>query len=234
MTIDRLRSVPLVFVDDLDQPEIDSHDLHHLTRSLRVRIGDPLTLSDGTGRWRSCRLGREEPSDLGPIQVEPKPAVTMVAFALAKGDRSDLIVQKLTELAVTTIIPMTTERTVLKWDAKKAAKNLERHCRIAREAAMQSRNVWLPEIRSVATLSVVMRDFPDAVLAEPGLDSTPLIELLASDGDSVPGVLIGPEGGFSPAELEGRRQVALPGNILRTETAAIAAGVLLRSASHQG
>ncbi len=234
MTIDRLRSVPLVFVDDLDQPEVDSHDIHHLTRSLRVRLGDALTLSDGAGRWRACVLGNEAVSDLGPIQVEPKPAATMVAFALAKGDRSDLIVQKLTELGVSTIIPMTTERTVVKWDAKKATKNLERQRRIAREGAMQSRNVWLPEIRSVRSVDDVMREFPDAVVAEPGLDSTPLLELLEGEGDSVSGVLIGPEGGFSPAELEGRRRVALPGNILRTETAAIAAGVLLASASHQG
>ncbi len=229
-----LRNRPLVFVDDLDHPELTETDHHHLKRALRCRAGDPVTLADGAGRWRSATLGSGlEPAEAAPVVDERerrrRPRPLTVGFALAKGDRSELAVQKLTELGVDRIIPMTTERTVVRWDGPKTARNLERHRRVAREAAMQSRNLWLPDVWSLTDLSTVVARLSDAALAEPGGEP-----LGAGDGVAPATVLVGPEGGFTPEERNGRPLVGLPGNILRTESAAICAGVLLVVTAERG
>ena len=145
----------------------------------------------------------------------------MVGFAPVKGDRSELVVQKLTELGVDVIVPLTTERSVVRWEGERVARNHGRHVRIVREAAMQSRNPRPPRVEPLRSLDRFLAEWPDAALADP--DGTVGLEVIGS----LPSLAIGPEGGFSPAELEGRPTVRLPGRILRTETAAIAAGVLL-------
>jgi 16S rRNA (uracil1498-N3)-methyltransferase len=220
--LEQLRHRPLVFVDDLELIELDDGDRSHLERSLRVRTGEAITVSDGAGRWRAARLGPQVEAD-GEIVVgeRPTPSLT-VGFAPVKGDRSDLVVQKLTELGVDNIVPITTERSVVRWDEKRIAKNVERHRRIAREAAMQSRTVWLPSVAPCTDLSAFVAERSDAVLADPsGTRSGAAITTTTST------VAIGPEGGFAPGELDGRARISLPGRILRTETAAIAAAVLL-------
>lgn len=211
----------LVLVADLDQPELVEDDRRHLERSLRLRAGDGITVADGAGSWRLARLGPVvEPE--GPVWMEPAPSQTrVVGFAPVKGDRSELIVQKLTELGVDVIVPLVTERSVVRWDDRRVAKNRERHGRIAREAAMQSRNPRLPRVDDPHDLVQFLTAWPDAVLADPDGSGRP--DLLAERG----AVAIGPEGGFSPAEVADRPTVRLPGRILRTETAAIAAAVLL-------
>jgi 16S rRNA (uracil1498-N3)-methyltransferase len=208
----------LVFVDDLERPELDEADRRHLERSLRMRPGAAVTVSDGAGAWRTVRLGPTlEPE--GPVQAEERPRPGLVVgFAPVKGDRADLVVQKLTELGVDAIVPLITERSVVRWDGERAARHLERHRRIVREAAMQSRNPWPPTVEDQLPLDRFLAARPDAALADPG-GTAPL--------EGCTAVAIGPEGGFAPGELEGRSTVRLPGRILRTETAAIAAAVLL-------
>lgn len=211
----------LVLVDDLASPELTGDDRRHLERSLRLRSGDGLTVADGAGSWRLARFGPTIEPD-GPIRREPesdRPRV--VGFAPVKGDRSELVVQKLTELGVEVIVPLVTERSVVRWDEARAERNLSRHRRIAREAAMQSRNPRLPRIETPATLDEFVVAWPDAALADPdGADGPDALMARSA-------VAIGPEGGFTPAELDGHPTVRLPGRILRTETAAIAAAVLL-------
>ncbi len=233
-----LRSRPLVFVDDIANPVLADADHHHLHRSLRSRPGDPIAVADGRGRWRAARLGSGvDPGDVGPI-VDHNPTrrrshPLTVGFALVKGDRTELAVQKLTELGVDRIIPITTERTVVRWEETKATRNHGRHQRVAREAAMQSRNLWLPEVWPLTALVEVLKRIPDAALAEPG--GVPL-SCSAADAEAAgaTAVLVGPEGGFSPDECRGRPLVGLPGNILRTESAAICAGVLLVLTAERG
>ena len=165
--LEQLRRRPLVFVDDLDDPRLTADDEHHLKRSLRIKPGAPLTISDGRGGWRPARFGAVPEPD-GDIVVEPRPHVTLtVGFAPVKGDRSDLVVQKLTELAIDEIVPLRAERSVVRWDDARAAKNLERHRRIVREAAMQSRNPWLPNVRQLTDLEVFLADRPETALADP-------------------------------------------------------------------
>ena len=109
-----------------------------------------------------------------------------------KGDRPELIVQKLTEIGADVIIPMMTARSIVRWDAPRARKHGERLSRVAREAAMQSRRTRLPLVEPLTSFTEVVTR-PGAALAVPG-GTSPTV--------STPLVLIGPEGGWSPAELD--------------------------------
>ncbi|MEQ8842537.1 MAG: RsmE family RNA methyltransferase [Acidimicrobiales bacterium] len=212
---------PHVLVDSVEDPQLSDDDRHHLTRVLRVRDGDALTVGDGAGRWRPCRLGAEpEPTDRVHVVPGPRPAIG-VAFALIKGGRPELVVQKLTELGVDVIVPFTAGRSVVRWDDTKAVKNHDRLQRVAREAVMQCRRAWLPTIEPVTTF--------DAVAARPG---TSMADRLGGPVDlATPLVMIGPEGGWDPHESASELpRVGLAEPVLRAETAAIAAGVLLASA----
>ena len=209
---------PLVFVDDLTAPALADDDRHHLVKVLRVRPGDALTISDGSGRWRTAVLGNEIEST-GPIVEQPRPTPELtIGFALVKGDKPELIVQKLTELGIDRIVPFRGERSVVRWDDARAAKAVGRLRAVARAAAMQSHRTTLPTIDEVAALSSLAA-LPGAALT----DRTGAVPTLDH-----PVLLVGPEGGWSPDERAmGTPVVALGDNVLRAETAAVAAGTLL-------
>ena len=182
---------------------------------MRLRDGDPLVVADGAGSWRPVRFGVElEPVD--DVVTEPRPTpVLTVGLTPTKGDRPEWAVQKLTELAVDRIVVLRTDRSVVRWEGDKVDHHLARLRRIAREAAMQSRRVWLPEVLGVQTLA----DHPGAVLADPG--GRP-----PSTADHV--VLCGPEGGWSDEERAANPEpVGLGPGVMRAETAAVTAGALL-------
>jgi len=212
-----------VFVDDVAAPVLDDADAHHLGRVLRLRGGERVSATDGRGSWRWCRWqdGLLDPDGAVEATQRTQPEVG-VAFAIVKGDRLDWIVQKLTEIGVDRLVPMAADRCVVQWDLAKAAMQVERMRRIAREAAMQSRRVWLPEIEGLQPASDVLRrpetwraDFSGGAVTVDPAGPTVL-------------VAVGPEGGWSPAErATSDRVVALGQTVLRAETAAIAAGVLL-------
>jgi 16S rRNA (uracil1498-N3)-methyltransferase len=152
--------------------------------------------------------------DLHSVDVAPDSAVWS---AVPKGDRPEWVVQKLTELGVGTIGFVECARSVVRWDAARAARQLERWQRVAREASMQSRRVWLPHVVGVRPFAAL--DLSTIALADPDGD----------DGlQGCRGVVVGPEGGFTPAELAAAtRCVSLGDTVLRVETAAVVAGVLL-------
>ena len=141
-----------------------------------------------------------------------------MAFALTKGERPEWAVQKLTEAGVDRLVPFVAARSVARWDAGRAAGHGERLRRVAREAAVQSRRLWLPVVEDVAGFAGVAAR-PGAALAQRG-GGPPSLEH--------PVVLVGPEGGWSDEELAaGLPNVGLGPHVLRAETAAVAAGVLL-------
>jgi 16S rRNA (uracil1498-N3)-methyltransferase len=145
------------------------------------------------------------------------PTIT-VAFALLKGERPELVVQKLTELGVDRIVPMVTARCVVRWDGERSQRHRDRLRRVAREAAMQCRRSWLPTVEAVQPFAAVASG-PDAVLADDGGGPVDL---------GRPVVLVGPEGGWAPEEAAcGRPAMSLGPHVLRAETAAIAAGALM-------
>ena len=205
---------PHAYVEDLDEPVLADEDRHHLARVLRLRDGDSLTVGDGLGRWRPARFGSDLRIDGEVVEVPAASRTVGVGFALIKGGRPELVVQKLTELGVDHILPLAAERSVVRWDEAKVASQYERMVRVAREAGMQSRRARLPEVAPVAPVESLL----DAAMAEPGG------EVLDTDVDVL---LVGPEGGWTPEELRERRRISLGSTILRAETAAIVAGVLL-------
>lgn len=222
MSLSDWRSVPLIFVEDLEHPVLDDADLHHYQRVRRLAGGAPITISDGVGGWRPARFGSTPEPD-GPIEIEAAPArPSTVGFVPVKGERPEWVVQKLTELGVDVILPLQSARSVVRWDGARAAKQLAKWQVIAREASMQSRRVRIPTVRPVTPLTDVIADRSATgppVFAEPG--GLPL------DSAVDRFVLVGPEGGWDPDELRGQQLRALPGGVLRAETAAIAAAVLL-------
>jgi 16S rRNA (uracil1498-N3)-methyltransferase len=214
---------PLTFVGDVDAPVLDADEDHHLRRVLRLRVGAPLTVGDGRGRWRPALLtaGGLEPT--GAVEAVPAPdPVLTVGFALVKGEKPELVVQKLTEVGVDRIVPLRAARSVVRWDADKADKAVARLRLVARAAAAQAHRPHLPEVAEVTDLA--------AIAADPGGGARPA--LAGRDGGSLEDgqttLLVGPEGGWAPEELDlGLPVVRLGPHVLRAETAAIAAGVLL-------
>ena len=208
---------PHVLVVDVDAPELSDDDRHHLERVLRLRPGDHLTVGDGAGRWRPCRFGDRIEPVAAAVAVEAPRVEVAVGFAVLKGGRSEHIVQKLTELGVDRIVPFAAERSVVRWDEAKAAGQVERWRRVAREAVMQCRRPWLPHLEPVRAFGDL--DLSGAALAVPGGRAL-------APGENF--VLIGPEGGWTGTELAAAtRHVGLGPHVLRAETAAVAAASVL-------
>lgn len=208
-----------VFVDSLSAPKLEPADDHHLRRVLRIRPSDLVTVSDGAGAWVTARLEADGLQLDSDAVSEPRPARSVVLSAIPKGERVEWMVQKLTELGVTAIGFVDCARSVVRWDPERATRQLVRVRRIAREAAMQSRRVWLPEVDHVGSF-VDATKRACAALADP--DGARRID---ADVDTI---VIGPEGGFTPDELAiVAKRVALSANVLRIETAAVAAAVML-------
>lgn len=210
---------PMVLVGDPARPELDDAAAHHLTRVLRLRPEDPLVVADGRGRWAPAVLGSGATvTSTGPVVSTPAPAPSLtVAFALVKGDKPDLVVQKLTELGVDRIVPFRAERSVVRWDPDKAAKAVARLRAVAASAAAQCHRPWLPEVTEVADLAALVAE--GAAMADRAGDPPRLGQPL---------VAVGPEGGWSQAEraLDAPR-VGLGPHVLRAETAAVTVGALL-------
>jgi 16S rRNA (uracil1498-N3)-methyltransferase len=207
-----------VFVDDLERPALHPDDRHHLARVRRIRPGDALTISDGAGAWRPARMGDAvEPTGATVVVTRSHPLIA-VAFAPVKGDRPELVAQKLTELGVDRIVPILADRSVVRWEGERAERNVARLRRVAREAAMQARRCHLPEVMSVAACADVAAGSGCAAAVRDG--AAPTLDH--------PTVLVGPEGGWSPRELAAfGHQIGLAEQVLRAETAAITAAALL-------
>lgn len=209
-------SDPHVIVDDLEQPAVDEAAAHHLARVRRLVVGDPLTVTDGAGRWRRCTL-----ADGGALAVagdvvhvaRPVPEIT-IAFALTKADKPERTIQKLTELGVDRIVPFRAARSVVRWDEAKAAANHRRWTQIVRAAVEQSHSCWMPTLEPVATLSEIATQGAHRVDRH-GQPPSLARSVLA----------VGPEGGWDEAEKDlVPSAVGLGPNVLRAETAALTAG----------
>ena len=214
-------SAPHVLVTEIRHPVLDEPTAHHLRRVRRLRPGDRLTATDGAGRWRWCRLGTgpELAAEDEIVAVpRPTPPVT-VAFALTKGDKPELVVQKLTELGVDRIVPFRAARSVVRWDQSRAAAHAERWRAVARSALEQSHRCWLPQVDDVADVHALVR------LGAVRVDRGGRPPSLAS-----PTVAVGPEGGWDDAERAALPDaVGLGPHVLRAETAALTAGGVLCS-----
>jgi 16S rRNA (uracil1498-N3)-methyltransferase len=220
------------FVDRLDDSLVlDGDDARHLGGSLRLRPKECVTAADGRGHWREYEVATVTKRELrvvagSPVVTEPRlvPSVC-VAFALTKGHKPDLVVQKLTELGVDRIVLVRAARSVPRWDEARAAAAVDRLERVAREAAQQCRRATLPEVSGLeAPADVGAR--PGLVVADPAGAGAAEAALPAGDEWTL---AVGPEGGFDPDELAAMPgpRLALGPYVLRAETAAIAGAAAL-------
>ena len=228
--------MPRFFTPTEQFPAITGSDAHQIKDVLRMKVGDRLELLTGDGQVHEAKiigLTKDrvacEVIASGAADGEPKIKITL-AQSLPKGRKMDLIVEKCVELGVHQIIPLLTERTVAK-DAK-----LDRWRKIAKEAAEQSRRAIIPEIRPLMKFENLLKlkeQFDLALIPWELEQKTTLKQALTSNYSLPPSLssillLIGPEGGFSQAEVAaavkaGFVAVSLGPRILRTETAGFAA-----------
>jgi 16S rRNA (uracil1498-N3)-methyltransferase len=211
-------SCPHVIVADISAPELAADDRHHLERVVRLRSGDPLSVTDGAGAWRWCLFGSELTVD-GEIECVAVPSPRLsIAFALVKGQKPELVVQKLTELGIDEIIPFVADRSIVRWDNERSRKNTDRLRKVSREASMQSRRVWIPIVHEVTTFASLIDSGSFAAADRTG----PAPSLVTT------AIMIGPEGGWSDSEREQfSAVVGLGDGVLRAETAAFAAATVL-------
>jgi 16S rRNA (uracil1498-N3)-methyltransferase len=199
---------------------LDDDTEHHLRKVLRLRDGEPVGVTDGRGRWclaASVRAGNtlrlEATSVIVTEPVAARPVT--IAAAIPKGDRLDWMVQKVTELGVDRLVLLHADRSVVRWKQDRVDHQLARLQRIADEALRQSRRVVRLTIDAPAPAVDVLGGY---LVAEPGGRALTV-------GDSA--VAVGPEGGWSDAELRaGGDRIDLGPTVLRTETAAVAVSTL--------
>ena len=210
-------------------------EAHHAVSVRRVRVGEEVTVGDGRGAWLTGECEEVAPKRVVVRITQrtdipaPTPRIVLVQ-ALAKGDRDELAVQAATELGVDGIVPWQASRSVSRWDAAKSEKGRARWATIAREAAKQAHRAWLPQVSAATTTNdLVARAAASRVLVlEPTAPQrvTGVVLDAADDRDVV--LVVGPEGGIAPDELErleaaGAQLVRLGDTVLRTSTAGPAA-----------
>lgn len=218
---------------------IDGDAANHIARVLRLRQGEPLTLFDGRGGEYAARIEEFRKGavivsvdEQLPVARESPLPITL-AQGVSRGERMDWVVQKATELGVTRIIPVLTERSVVRLDAKQAERKRLHWQAIAVAACEQSGRDRIPGVDVPLTLAEFAGKADSRatrVLLSP-TGSQRVADLPRAEGGIV--VLIGPEGGLSEAEQRaalaaGFVAVRLGPRVLRTETAAVAALTLLQ------
>lgn len=218
------------------QAEITGNDARHMALSLRMKIGDPVTICNNDGTDYQCVITAIHPEqvilsvqDCLPSAGEPSVFITLYQ-ALPKGDKLEMIVQKAVELGVGRIVPVLTHRCVSRPDAKAMAKKLERCNRIALEAAKQCGRGHVPSVEPVISFAQALEQMAASSLAlffyENGEQS--LRSFLSEKHFTESSVLIGSEGGFEVSEARqaadaGLVPLSLGNRILRCETAPLAA-----------
>ncbi len=230
--------VPLCQISG-NQVKVTGEELHHLREVLRLREGDEIIVLDGTGGVYEAVLvscGRD--AAIGEIkthrQVQPSPVEVTLYVGLPKGDRMDMVVQKATELGAHGIVPILCERTVPHLSEERLQRRCARWRKIAIEASKQSHRPFFPFVSDVLSFHEALKG-SDAhlrlifVIGSWHTAPARLRDVLKENaGAKKVDILIGPEGGFTEHEVRravcaGAMPVSLSSNILRTETAAIAA-----------
>ncbi len=227
----------------LESLVLTGDEFHHCRDVMRCGVGDRVVVFNGAGTEADAEIvamDRQGASlKVWTVSETPRPAAALtLGQAVPKGKNMDLIVQKATELGASTIVPLLSERTVVRLDPGEAQKKQEKWQRVVIEACKQCGQNWLPEVAlPVGVDTFLAKAGPSAGRGELRLvaaltdEARSLGDLLADlePADSRPTratVLIGPEGDFTPAEMSlalgnGFQPLTLGPIVLRSETAAI-------------
>jgi 16S rRNA (uracil1498-N3)-methyltransferase len=227
---------PLFLVDDL--PTDDGFHLvgdegRHAARVKRIGVGEAVLVSDGAGTVLDCLVTGVLADGLTLTIVArgfsavPSPRLVVVQ-ALPKGDRGELAVEVLTELGVDEIVPWAASRSIAQWHGPRGQRALDKWRRTAREAAKQSRRPRVPEVSGLAGTAAIATRLVEgsALVLHEAADQSLASVALPGAGELI--VVVGPEGGVAPEELDaftaaGARPVRLGEHVLRTSTAGAAA-----------
>lgn len=222
----------------------DKFSVHHLRDALRLKVGDEIIVFDDKGNEYSSIIEKLL-SKTVMLEIKDKhkfiPASKLqitVACAIPKKSKMDDIIDKLTQLGVNRIIPLLTERVIVKLDKDKEVSRLARWRRIALSSAKQSQRNQLPIINSIRNIKEVLsdkllKDFDLKLIPTLTGNRKPLKEIICKSKPKNILVLIGPEGDFTSAEIvlaikAGCIPVSLGDLVLRVETAAIAVTSFIR------
>ena len=216
---------------------LDGDEGRHAATVKRMREGEVIHLCDGQGSRAVATVVKVHKHSLDltidnfTFEDAPEPRFVVVQ-ALAKGERAELAVEMLTEVGADAIIPWRAEHSIGKWDS--VDKGLEKWRRTSRESAKQSRRAWIPEISNLQTTEQVcdlMSQAQSVFVLHESADQALAACAIREQGTIM--IVVGPEGGISPAELAafanaGARVVHMGASVMRTSTAgAIAVGGLL-------
>ena len=224
-----------LFVENISDEKIilDGESARHIAKSLRMRVGDVICVTDGSGEDYGCQI-EEITKDEVVLKVcykqacESEPTCKVTIYqGVPKSTKLEDIIQKCVELGVTEIVPTLTKRCVSRPDDKSAGKKNQRYQKIALEAAQQSGRGVVPKIENMKTLKQALAEDESEVkivFFEGG--GKKLTDIIDKNTKSV-SIFIGPEGGFEEAEVEqiesaGGVRATLGKRILRTQTAPVA------------
>lgn len=223
---------------------IPSEYSHYLQRVLRLKYGEQIEVCDGKdARWNATLVEpvnsdecRVQLNVCLPSELESFPL--FLAQALPKADKFENILQRVTELGITGVYPFQAERSVVKLDAKRMAKKMQRWERIVQESTRQSERSTLPILAEPSSLKALLSSLPDdqvAFVCSAREDQKGLSDWMRDRPRPSSGVLffVGPEGGFSASEIELFEHYSIPcvglgPLILRTETAGPAVTSILQ------
>jgi 16S rRNA (uracil1498-N3)-methyltransferase len=217
---------------------IDGPEARHAVTVSRLAVGQSVSIGNGRGLIATGTVVTAEHTELA-IEVETVTDVPrtesaiFLAQALAKGDRDEFAVQAATELGVDGVIPWSAARSISRWEGAKVTKGHDRWTAIVREATKQSIRGWLPDVLDLVSTNQLVRLASEVRMLV--LEPTAALALSALEPDEQDIVLVvGPEGGIAPHELEaltnaGATLVRLGDTVLRTSTAGPAAIAVLNA-----
>jgi len=219
-----------------DRVAVTGPEARHAVTVSRLAVGETVAIGNGAGLVVTGPIVTAEHTELAitvaSVEEEPRrtPAV-FLAQALAKGDRDELAVQAATELGVDGVIPWTAARSISRWEGAKIAKGRDRWTAVVREASKQSMRSWIPDLLDLVTTKQLVRLSEGArmLVLEPTAELT--LGALETGGEDLI-LVVGPEGGIAPQELDalaaaGASIVRLGDEVLRTSTAGPAALAVL-------
>ncbi|HWL51407.1 MAG TPA: 16S rRNA (uracil(1498)-N(3))-methyltransferase [Chthoniobacteraceae bacterium] len=225
---------------NLAAPSLEGAEAHHAVDVLRVRQGDRIVIFNGRGAEATTEVveadkRRLDLKVLHQAKSEPLACRITLAQAIPKGKTMDLIIQKATELGVSAIVPLVSERTVVQCSPEEAARKREKWQGVVIEAGKQCGRNWLPPVAEPVTPKAFFADSPRfdlMLIASLQSDALPPRKVLEEVQATLGGkpkevlILIGPEGDFTPAEISlakiaGCRPITLGPIVLRSETAAL-------------
>jgi 16S rRNA (uracil1498-N3)-methyltransferase len=218
--------------------ELESGPSQHLSRVLRMKVGDSLILFDGRGGQYPATISALDRKTVTAVTgefeaIERESGLQLqLGIAVSRGDRMDWVVQKATELGVSSIAPLLSERTELRLDGDRGDRKLRHWQQVATSACEQCGRNRLPEILPPQSLGQWLRTVQAdirLVLHHTAKNTDP-----GSSSPATAALLVGPEGGLSPAEIDaaenaGFSSLQLGPRVLRTETAPLAAIAILQA-----